>query len=218
MGDEVRIEDGDIPANYDHVAYMKSILKDPAVFDKQNESIAAGHLRRDPRLLNWIISRVIQPRAGGFSRIERNEVVLMYLLQNRTSVHWPYFLAVKFHEVQQKTTAICYGSIIQTIVNHFGMRLDNFPYIHMQQSQDFSQTALTLMGYHWDPNRKTYYLIQKRTGKIIYNYDDPTKFGHLAVNEDEGNDQDIANDNDHPMEDVPHDADANWQYVPPQGE
>src|SRR4051812_39776834 len=69
LGDEVRIEDGDFPANYDHVAYMKSILKDPAVLDKQNESITAGHLKRDPRLLNWIISRVIRPRAGGFSRI-----------------------------------------------------------------------------------------------------------------------------------------------------
>src|SRR3954470_21179517 len=94
---------------------MTSILKDLAVLDKQNESIAAGHLKRDPRLLNWVISRVIRPRAGGYSRIERNEVVLMYLLQNRTRVHWPYFLAAKFHEVQQKTTALCYGSVIQKL-------------------------------------------------------------------------------------------------------
>src|SRR3954468_10347660 len=36
LGDELRIEDGDFPANYDHIAYMISILKDPAVLDKQN--------------------------------------------------------------------------------------------------------------------------------------------------------------------------------------
>src|SRR3954470_12603065 len=53
VGDELRIEDGDVPGIYDHVAYMKSILKDPSVFDKPNETITAGHLKRDPRLLNW---------------------------------------------------------------------------------------------------------------------------------------------------------------------
>src|SRR3954469_24395221 len=28
-GDEFRIEDCDVPANFDHLAYMRSILKDP---------------------------------------------------------------------------------------------------------------------------------------------------------------------------------------------
>src|SRR3954470_22661440 len=218
VGDELCIEDGDVPGIYDHVAYMKSILKDPSVFDKPNETITAGHVKRDPRLLNWVISRIIRPRAGGYSRIERNEVVLMYLLQNRTRIHWPHFLAAKFHEVQQKTTALCYGSIIQTIVNHFGMRLDHLHYTRIHQSQEFSQTTLTFMGYHWNPVRKTYYLIQKGTGKVIYNYDDPTEFGNNAGNEEEGLDQDNANDDDHHMEDVAQDTDANWRYVPPQQE
>ncbi|XP_058782466.1 uncharacterized protein LOC131656931 [Vicia villosa] len=43
-------------------------------------------------------------------------------------------------------------------------------------------------------------------------------FGHLAGNEEEGNDQEIANDEDHTKEDVTHDTDPNWQYVPPQEE
>ncbi|XP_058785499.1 zinc finger BED domain-containing protein RICESLEEPER 2-like [Vicia villosa] len=118
-GDEFCIADGDFPANYDHMAYMRSILKDPTVLDKPNETITAEHLKRNPRLLNWIISRIIRPRSGGYSRIERNEIILMYLLENRTRVHWPHFLANKFYEVKNKTTALCYGSIIHKIVNHF---------------------------------------------------------------------------------------------------
>src|SRR3954470_3376016 len=106
VGDEFCMEDGDVPGNYDHVAYMRSILKDPSIIDKPNETITAGHLKRDPRLLNWIISRIIRPRAGGYSRIEGNEILLMYLLQNRMRVNWPNYLASKFYEVKQNTTTV----------------------------------------------------------------------------------------------------------------
>src|SRR4051812_28073966 len=61
VGDELCIEDGEVPTNYDHLAYMRSILKDPSVIEKPNETITVGHFKRDPRLLNWIISGIIRP-------------------------------------------------------------------------------------------------------------------------------------------------------------
>lgn len=40
---------------------------------------------------------------------------------------------------------------------------------------------MTNMGYHWDANIKTYFYRMKGSGKITYNYDDPTKFGPVIV-------------------------------------
>ncbi|XP_058760550.1 uncharacterized protein LOC131633894 [Vicia villosa] len=95
LGDEVRIEDGDIPGNYDHVAYMKSILKYPAVLDKQNESITAGHLRRDPRLLNWIISRVHYSSQFRFLKMWTSSMECLQVVKDSWStnlVGYPMFI------------------------------------------------------------------------------------------------------------------------------
>lgn len=55
------------------------------------------------------------------------------------------------------------------------------------------------MGYHFDKYLKVYYYKMKGSGKVIYNYDDPTEYGIAMTNEyqveepDQNMDDDMVN-------------------------
>lgn len=67
------------------------------------------------------------------------------------------------------------------------------------------------LDYHWDANLKVYFYKMKWSGKVIYNYDDPTEFGTTFVDEQQVEEQ--AYNVDANMDDNHHDDDQDWQHV-----
>lgn len=67
---------------------------------------------------------------------------------------------------------------------------------------------MTNMGCHWDNNLKVYIYRMKRSSKVIYNYDDPTEFGHVNVEEKPVEDQDRHVDTK--IDDTHHANDYTW--------
>lgn len=51
----------------------------------------------------------------------------------------------------------------------------NIPCISPSQSQEFNMTIIRHVGYYWDDTLKVYFYKMKGSGKVIYNYDDPTE-------------------------------------------
>lgn len=80
--------------NFDRKSHLNSCLKAPSS-DDSFDKLSTGSLKRDPRILQWIITHVSRPRKGGHSLIDQAEVHLMDILQNKFKIYWPNYFVLR---------------------------------------------------------------------------------------------------------------------------
>lgn len=56
------------------------------------EPLTTGHLKMVPRILMWVVSHVLCPKNGGFSRIDYSKVHLIYILLKKFKINWPHYI------------------------------------------------------------------------------------------------------------------------------
>lgn len=164
--------------NFDLRGYLNSCLKSPSAEDNLAK-MSNGYLKKNPRILHWIVTHVLCPRKGGHSRIDIANVHLMYLLQHKVHINWPNYFVSRMFAIKECTRgySLCYASMIAKFLKHFCIGVSNLHNISLGQAQEFNMSIMKHMGYHWDEDLKVYYYKMKGSCKIIYNYDDSTKFG-----------------------------------------
>ena len=61
--------------------HVNELLKSPRLNDCY-VAITTGQLKMVPRILLWLVSHVLRPKNGGFSRIDFAKIHLVYILLN----------------------------------------------------------------------------------------------------------------------------------------
>lgn len=161
--------------------HVNELLKAPRVEDCY-DVITTGHLKMVSRILLWLVSHVLRPKNGRFSRIDFAKIHMVYILLNKIKINWPHYLVSCMFSIKEcsKGTSFCYVSMITKIMNYFNIGMPNLTYKSPRYAQEFSQRTLTNLGYFKDINHQGYYF---RAGKMVgkYNFDDPAKFGDIIV-------------------------------------
>lgn len=164
--------------SFDMKSYLNSCLKAPRP-DHSMDILSTRSLKIIPCILHWIVTHVLYPRKLGNSRLDQDELHLMYLLQNKMFICWPNYFVTQMFSIREcnQRFSLCYSSMIAKFLLHFGIDMENLHNISPDQDQEFNISIMKHIGYHWDGDLKIYYYRMKGSGKIVYNYDDLVEFG-----------------------------------------
>lgn len=106
----------------------------------QLDILSTGLLKRDPCILQWIITHVLHPRKGGHSRIDQTEVHLRYILQSKVKINWPNYFVARMFNVRDcnSGSSLCYASMITRILKHFRIGVPNLLCTSPSHAQEFN--------------------------------------------------------------------------------
>ena len=130
---------------------MYELLKAPRAEDCY-DPITTGHLKMVPRILLWVVSHILRPKNGRFSRIDNVEIYLVYILLHKVKINWPHYFVSRMFSIKifNKGTSFCYPSMVAKIINYFDIGFPNLTYKSPGSSQEFSHCALVNLDYFWD--------------------------------------------------------------------
>ena len=57
--------------------------------------------------------------------------------------------------------ALGYASLIQTLFNKSGINLSGIKFVSISPDQEFTQKTLSMMGYFWSDERKSYRFVRR---------------------------------------------------------
>lgn len=116
---------------YTHVnfywsVHLNEILKAPHAEDYY-DPITTGNLKMVPRILLWVVSHILRPKNGGFSRIVNAEIHLVYILMHKVKSKWPHYFVSRMFSIKKcnKGTSFYYPSMISKSLNYFDIGLPN---------------------------------------------------------------------------------------------
>lgn len=98
--------------------HVNEMLKSPPV-DDCYDHIPTGQLKIVPWILLWLISHVLRPKNGGFSRIDFAQIDLVYIILNEFKINWAHYFVSRMFAIKEcnKGTSFCYVSMITKILN-----------------------------------------------------------------------------------------------------
>lgn len=126
-------------ADFDMGSYLNSCPKAPQPEDNLVK-VSTGYLKRNQRILHWIVTYVLHQRKYIHSRIDIDEVHLMYILQNKIKIKWPNYFVLRMFVVKDcnRESSLCYVSMIAKILRHFRIGVVNLQSISPGQAQEFN--------------------------------------------------------------------------------
>ena len=88
----IKITDTDNFEGCDFKVSLNSMMKHPFSESVVNrtlfpKAVTAGALKPLDCILQWIVSRIIRPKMGGYSRVDHPEVHLVYAIKNKMRIN-----------------------------------------------------------------------------------------------------------------------------------
>lgn len=101
---------------------MNELLKVPCA-EEHYDAITTRQLKMVPRTLLWLVSHVLRPKNGGFSRIDFAEIHLVYIMLNKIKINWPHYLVSRMFAIKEcnKGTSFFYVSMITKFRSYFNI-------------------------------------------------------------------------------------------------
>ncbi|GAV77781.1 hypothetical protein CFOL_v3_21251 [Cephalotus follicularis] len=131
-----------------HPNHFLSILypNDPNVHP--NMALTTNHLSVDHRLLHHLIVHQILPTGGGYAKLSRMQVFLMWCILSRIEYCFPLLmLKTMVRAFHQKKSVLPIGSILTKIFLHFHIRLDGEVATKLKKEDTYNKSTLNLMGW-----------------------------------------------------------------------
>lgn len=155
--DDLKITDNVFAPNYEFKFALNSMLKRPysdnvVASNLFLTSATTGLLKHVDRILHWVVLHIIRPKMGGYSRVYKAEVHLIYVLKHKVKVNWPHYIASMIFALKEsgRGIALCYPSFIQSILNRAEVFVARIQCTFVSTNQESCQKSLSLMGYIWD--------------------------------------------------------------------
>lgn len=148
----------DYPDDYDVVGACRVIFRNPnltqACFDTKDLSL-------HNRILHLIVTQSLNPRAGNFTRMSKEDVWWMHKIIIRDPpdlVGWMIShmqFAIKANKNETSTLGLPYGQVISEVLDDGGLGLElREEILEDALCQDFTKKSLKQMGYVFDQERK----------------------------------------------------------------
>ncbi|GAV69439.1 hypothetical protein CFOL_v3_12940 [Cephalotus follicularis] len=131
-----------------HPNQILSILypNDPNVHP--NMALTTNHLSVDHRLLHHLIVHQILPTGGGYAKLSRMQVFLMWCILSRIEYCFPLLmLKTMVRAFHQKKSVLPFGSILTKIFLHFHIRLDGEVATKLKKEDTYNKSTLNRMGW-----------------------------------------------------------------------
>ncbi|GAV82259.1 hypothetical protein CFOL_v3_25711 [Cephalotus follicularis] len=140
-----------------HPNQILSILypNDPNVHP--NMALTTNRLSVDHRLLHHLIVHQILPTGGGYAKLSRMQVFLMWCILSRIEYCFPLLmLKTMVRAFHQKKSVLPFGSILTKIFLHFHIQLDGEVATKLKKEDTYNKSTLNRMGWKKEQGIWTY--------------------------------------------------------------
>ncbi|GAV91568.1 hypothetical protein CFOL_v3_34961 [Cephalotus follicularis] len=131
-----------------HPNHILSILypNDPNVHP--NMALTINHLSVDHRLLHHLIVHQIVPIGGGYAKLSRMQVFLMWCILSKIEFCFPLLmLKTMVRAFSQKKSVLPFGSILTKVFQHFHIRLEGENATKLKKEDTYNKSTLNRMGW-----------------------------------------------------------------------
>ncbi|GAV82149.1 hypothetical protein CFOL_v3_25602 [Cephalotus follicularis] len=140
-----------------HPNHILSILypNDPNVHP--NMALTTNRLSVDHRLLHHLIVHQILPTGGGYAKLSRMQVFLMWCILSRIDFCFPLLmLKTMVRAFSQKKSVLPFGSILTKVFLHFHIRLKGEVATKLKKEDTYNKSTLNRMGWKKEQGIWTY--------------------------------------------------------------
>ncbi|GAV88231.1 hypothetical protein CFOL_v3_31654 [Cephalotus follicularis] len=140
-----------------HPNHILSILypNDPNVHP--NMALTTNRLSVDHRLLHHLTVHQILPTGGGYAKLSRMQVFLMWCILSRIEFCFPLpMLKTMVRAFHQKKSVLPFGSILTKIFLHFHIRLEGEVATKLKKEDTYNKSTLNRMGWKKEQGIWTY--------------------------------------------------------------
>ncbi|GAV61889.1 LOW QUALITY PROTEIN: hypothetical protein CFOL_v3_05414, partial [Cephalotus follicularis] len=141
-----------------HPNHILSILypNDPNVYP--NMALTSNRLSVDHRLLHHLIVHQFLPTGGGYAKLSRMQVFLMWCILSRIEYCFPLLmLKTMVRAFHQKKSVLPFGSILTKVFLHFQIRLDGEVVTKLKKEDTYNKSTLNRMGWKKQDGIWTYF-------------------------------------------------------------
>ncbi|GAV80445.1 hypothetical protein CFOL_v3_23906 [Cephalotus follicularis] len=137
--------------------HILSILypNDPNVHP--NMALTTNRMSVDHRLLHHLIVHQILPTGGGYAKLSRMQVFLMWCILSRIEFCFPLLmLKIMVRAFHQKKSVLPFGSILTKVFLHFHIRLEGEVATKLKKEDTYNKSTLKRMGWKKEQGIWTY--------------------------------------------------------------
>ncbi|GAV91898.1 hypothetical protein CFOL_v3_35283 [Cephalotus follicularis] len=141
-----------------HPNQILSILypNDPNVHP--NMALTTNRLSVDHRLLHHLIVHEILPTGGGYAKLSRMQVFLMWCILPKIEFCFPLLmLKTMVRAFSQKKSVLPFGSILTKVFQHFHIRLEGEVATKLKKEDTYNKSTLNRMGWKKHEGIWTYF-------------------------------------------------------------
>ncbi|GAV77743.1 hypothetical protein CFOL_v3_21213, partial [Cephalotus follicularis] len=131
-----------------HPNHILSILypNDPNVHP--NMALTTNRLSIDHRLLHHLIVHQILPIGGGYAKLSRMQVFLMWCILSKTEFCFPLLmLKTMVRAFSQKKSVLPFGSLLTKVFLHCHIRLEGENATKLKKEDTYNKSTLNRMGW-----------------------------------------------------------------------
>ncbi|GAV86748.1 hypothetical protein CFOL_v3_30174 [Cephalotus follicularis] len=140
-----------------HPSHFLSILYPNDQNVHPNMALTTNRLSVDHRLLHHLIVHQILPTGGGYPKLSRIQVFLMWCILSRIEFCFPLLmLKTMVRAFHQKKSVLPFGSILTKIFLHFHIRLEGEVATKLKKEDTYNKSTLNLMGWKMEQGIWTY--------------------------------------------------------------
>ncbi|GAV85745.1 hypothetical protein CFOL_v3_29179 [Cephalotus follicularis] len=140
-----------------HPNHILSILypNDPNVHP--NMALTTNRLSVDHRLLHHLIVHQFLPTGGGYAKLSRMQVFIMWCILSRVEYCFPLLmLKTMVRAFHQKKSVLPFGSILTKVFLHFHIRLEGEVATKLKKEDTYNKSTLNRMGWKKEQGIWTY--------------------------------------------------------------
>ncbi|GAV87928.1 hypothetical protein CFOL_v3_31352 [Cephalotus follicularis] len=113
-----------------------------------NMALTTYRLSVDHRLLHHLIVHQILPTGGGYAKLSRMQVFLMWCILSRIEFCFPLLmLKTMVRAFSQKKSVLPFGSILTKVFQHFHIRLEGEVATKLKKEDTYNKSTLNRMGW-----------------------------------------------------------------------
>ncbi|GAV79334.1 hypothetical protein CFOL_v3_22799 [Cephalotus follicularis] len=140
-----------------HPNHILSILypNDPNIHP--NMALTTNRLSVDHRLLHHLIVHKILPTGGGYAKLSRMQVFIMWCILSKIEFCFPLLiLKTMVRAFSQKKSVLPYGSILTLVFLHFHIPLEGEISTKLKKEDTYNKSTLNRMGWKKEQGIWTY--------------------------------------------------------------
>ncbi|GAV56639.1 hypothetical protein CFOL_v3_00181, partial [Cephalotus follicularis] len=141
-----------------HPNQILSVLypNDPNVHP--NKALTTNRLSVDHRLLHHLIVHQILPTGGGYAKLSRMQVFIMWCIISKIEFCFPLLiLKTMVRAFSQKKSVLPYGSLLSLVFLHYHIPLDGEVPTKLKKEDTYNKSTLNRMGWKKEQGVWTYH-------------------------------------------------------------